>query len=342
MEVRRLPLEKVDWAFVDSFEDRIFSQRPEWLNFVNSFVDGEIVILELRQHQRSVGYFTGIRTKVMGISILGSPHRGWLTTYMGFNLKEGIDRGRALQAVERYAFEGLGCLHLEVVDRKFKDEDGLANGYTLRRLWTYQTDLTQSDDALLRDMKSACRRNLRKAERSGLVVSEASPEGFAEEFYGHVEQVFAKQGSKPPYDCARIKQMIDHVHPSGHLLLARVTKPGGLSIATGIFPGFGSMAFFWGNGSLREHHILRPNEALHWFVMRYWKARGCQVYDWSGGGQYKEKYGCKKISLFSFRKSRFKILDSGQKYAIKLYNLRRKLLRARHLKKVGTGQSPAT
>lgn len=339
MEVRRVPIDKVDWAHIDSFEDRVFSQRPEWLNFITTFVEGEIVILELRQLQQLVGYFTGIRTKFMGISILGSPHRGWLTTYMGFNLKEGIDRGSALQAVERYAFEELGCLHLEVVDRNFRDEDGLTNGYTLRRLWTYQTDLTQSEDDLLADMSSACRRNIRKAERSALVVSEAAPEGFAEEFYGHVEQVFAKQGLKPPYECARIKQMIDQVHPSGNLLLARVTNQEGLCIATGIFPAFGYMAFFWGNGSLREHQILRPNEALHWFVMRYWKARGCQIYDWSGGGEYKQKYGCKKISLSSFRKSRFKILDTGQKYAFKIYNLRRNMLRLRHLRKVGPRQS---
>ena len=33
-------------------------------------------------------------------------------------------------------------------------------------------------------------------------------------------------------------------------------------------------AFFWGNASWRSEQQWRPNELLHWYALRYWKARG--------------------------------------------------------------------
>lgn len=81
--------------------------------------------------------------------------------------------------------------------------------------------------------------------------------------------------------------MIERCHASGDLLLARVRGPDGQSIATGIYLGYGRTSLFWGNGSRREHQKLRPNEALHWFAMRYWKARGVQLHDWGGADAYK-------------------------------------------------------
>jgi hypothetical protein len=109
-----------------------------------------------------------------------------------------------------------------------------------------------------------------------------APEGFAEEFYAQFAEVFAKQSLRPPYALGRVRAMIARCHASGDLLLARVRGPDGQSIATGIYLGYGRTLLFWGNGSRREHQKLRPNEALHWFAMRYWKAPGVQLHDWAG------------------------------------------------------------
>jgi hypothetical protein len=51
------------------------------------------------------------------------------------------------------------------------------------------------------------------------------------------------------------------------------------------------VAFFWGNASWRADQHWRPNEFLHWYALRDWKARGVKMFDWGGGGTYKEKYG---------------------------------------------------
>src|SRR3546814_4018328 len=45
------------------------------------------------------------------------------------------------------------------------------------------------------------------------------------------------------------------------------------------------------NGSVTDMLHLRPNQALHWYAMRYWKARGVHLHDWGGTGDYKKNYG---------------------------------------------------
>jgi hypothetical protein len=43
-------------------------------------------------------------------------------------------------------------------------------------------------------------------------------------------------------------------------------------IATGIYPALNTIADFWGTAGVKEGQHLRPNEALHWHAIPYWKA----------------------------------------------------------------------
>ena len=80
-----------------------------------------------------------------------------------------------------------------------------------------------------------------------------------------------------------------------------------------------SIAEFWGNASLRSGQILRPNEAIHWYVMRYWKRRGVEIYDWGGEGKYKEKYGCVPHRVPWFTKSRFAVISKLRGHAKEMF-----------------------
>ncbi len=110
MKFHQLAPGEIDWDALDRFEDRVFSQRRHWLAFVTSFVRGEVIVAELRDLGSVLGYFTGIRSRIYGVPILGSPYRGWLTAHMGFNLAPGVPRIEALQALGDLAFKQLGCL----------------------------------------------------------------------------------------------------------------------------------------------------------------------------------------------------------------------------------------
>ena len=130
----------------------------------------------------------------------------------------------------------------------------------------------------------------------------------------------------PTYDVERVRTLIKNLEPTGRLLLVRARDPEGKCIATGIFPGFNKIAEFWGNASFRSSQILRPNELIQWYVMRYWKRRGIEVYDWGGEGTYKEKYGCVPHQVPWFTKSRYQVVSKLRDEAKKMFERKQKFL----------------
>jgi len=328
IEFRTVDFRNVPWDELDRLNDRVVFQTREWLQFLAETQNGTPVVAEIRDGNSVAGYFTGLTFHKVGLKILGSSFPGWTTPYIGFNILPGtITRSQAMEGLERWALRELGCMHFEVSDRHFAPADaaGIAN---LRSspYESYQSDLTRSEDELFSGMESACRRCIRKAEKSGVTIEHASDHGFATEYYDQLKDVFAKQGKLPTYSVDRVQALIRHMSSTGRILLVRARNPEGRCIATGIYPGFNDTAFFWGNASWRSEQHWRPNEALHWYAMKYWKAKGVTMFDWGGGGTYKEKYGVAPLAVPWFYKSRFRALSIARDGARSLFYHSQRLL----------------
>jgi len=316
----------VNWELLDGFEDRTVFQTRSWLQFLGETQKATPVLAELHDGGQLVGYFTGLTFSRFGVRILGSSFPGWTTPYMGFNLLPGVSRAAALAAVETMAWGKLKCLHLEVSDPYFDVADGEKLGFTCEFYTSYRSDLTRSEEQLFAGMDGACRRCIRKAEKSGVVIEEAHDADFADEYYAQLRDVFAKQGLVPTYGVDRVRALIKHMEPTGRILLVRARDPEGRCIGTGIFPGFNKIAEFWGNASFRSSQILRPNEAIQWYAMRYWKGRGVGIYDWGGEGTYKEKYGCTPHRVPWFTKSRNQLVLKLRDEAKKMHGRKQRFL----------------
>lgn len=336
LKLYKVDISTLDWGALDRFEDRTVFQTREWLDFIAETQNATPVVAEVKDGLSLVGYFTGLVIRRMGIRILGSSFPGWTTPYIGFNLVPGVSRQEALKALELFAFHELGCLHLEVSDRGFVPSDGGQLGFTIDAYRSYETDLRQTEEEIFNHMTSACRRCIRKAEKSGVTIQEAHDEGFAAEYYEQLKDVFSKQNLVPTYNLERVRSLVRHLLPSGRLLLLRAIDPGGHTIGTGIYPGLNKVAQFWGNASFRRSQHLRPNESLHWYAMRYWKARGVTVFDWGGGGEYKEKYGGKPISVPWFRKPRYRFLGIMRREAKRIFDLKQRA--AGRIRGMGDGE----
>jgi hypothetical protein len=280
-------------------------QTPAWLAFLSESQHGEPIIAALKDGRNTIGYFTGLIVRRFGHRILGSPFPGWSTDYMGFALREGVDRGLALRVLIDFAFKELGCVHVEMMDRNVTVDNLKGLGADVRLCRGFEIDLTQEEQKLFSGMTSACRRCLRKAEREGVHVEEADDLGFVDEYYAQLEDVFARQRLRPTYGIERVRQLIKHVHRTGHLLLLRARDRQGRCIATGIFPYMNGVIHFWGGASSRAHRGLRPNEAIQWEAMKIAKRKGLRTYDMGGGGDYKRKYGGSPIEVPWFRKSKY-------------------------------------
>ena len=326
MKFHQIDFKNADWKRLDSFADRTVFQTREWLGFVSQSQDAAPVLAELRDKSDVLGYFTGLTFSKFGVRVLGSSFPGWSTPYIGFNLNPGVSRRAALAALEKFAWDDLKCLHLEVSDPHFTFEDGDGLGFTAEHYGSYRSDLTKSEDELFNGMESACRRCIRKAEKSGVQIEEAHDLAFADEYYEQLKDVFAKQGLVPTYSVERVRSLVRNMEPSGNVLLIRARDAEGRCIASGIYPGFNQIAEFWGNASFRAYQNLRPNEACHWYALRYWKKRGAVIFDWGGEGTYKEKYGCVSHRVPWFTKSRYQIVGALRNEARNMFARKQKFL----------------
>ncbi len=306
-----LSLTKVNYneaPALEMYNDHTIFQTEHWLKFVASTQNAEPVIAVVKCGDQTVGRFTGLIIRKFDLRILGSPMVGWTTSYMGFNLEPSISRAAALVALEKFAFSELKCVHFELMDRHFSISDVEQTGYTHRILRSFEIDLRKSEEELLAAMKPECRRCIRKAEKVGVQIEEAKDESFADDYYSQLQDVFAKQGLVPTYSKERVQALIRYLLPTGNLLLVRARNSEGKCIATGIFPALNDTVYFWGGASWRSDQILRPNEAIQWFAIRYWKKRGITKYDMGGGGEYKRKYGGHEIAVPWVRKSKYRFL----------------------------------
>ena len=310
LRLHRVEPDAALWADRATFDDRLIFHTPRWLDFVAECQRAEPVFATVTDDGVPAGHFTGLLTRKYGLRILGSPMAGWTTSYMGFNLRPGTDRRAALAALLPFAFDEIGAAHLEIRDRGTTGADlagADADGSGLR--WdaapTAVIDLGPAEDALFGAMAGACRRNIRKAAKSGVTVEEAGDDpAFADEFYDQLRDVFAKQNLVPTYSVERVRSLIRHLAPAGRILLLRARDADGRSIATAVLPWFHRTMYFWGGASYREHQHLRPNEALIWHALRWAKERGVTEFDFVGGNAYKAKYGTAEVAVPWVRRSR--------------------------------------
>lgn len=305
-----LRLERVEptaalWADRATYPDRLIFHTEPWLRFVAQSQRADPVIATILDGARTVGHFTGLLTKRYGLRILGSPMAGWTTSYLGFNVAPSIPRRAALEALMPFAFRDLGCAHLEIRDRGLTEADLEGLGLRWAAAPTAVIDLSADEDALFGAMASACRRNIRKADKSGVVIEEVNDDpAFAEEFYEQLRDVFAKQNLVPTYSIERVRSLIRNLAPSGQLLLLRARDAEGNCIATAVLPWYHRTMYFWGGASFRQHQHLRPNEALIWHALRWAKSRGVTEFDFVGGNSYKAKYGTTQVPVPWARRSR--------------------------------------
>jgi len=306
----RISLDPIGWEKVlSAFPDRVVFQSPAWLSFLAETQKAEPVFAALKEEGNILGYFSALIMQRCGLRILGSPFRGWSSPYMGFNLFPTTPRRIAAQALSDFAFKDLGCIHFEVVDSHMTLNEIEGLGLTHEIYPTMEIDLSQSEETLFGNMSSSCRRNIRHAEKHGVIIEEASDEQFAEDFSAQFKDVFAKQGLIPHFGADRVRVLIKHVHPTGMLLLLRARDPEGRCIATGVFPAMNQTAFYWGGTSWRQYQKLYPNELLQWYAIRYWKKRGIGNYNMVGNKEFKRRFGGRTTTVAMIRKSKYHLVS---------------------------------
>lgn len=329
VELEPLPYVAADWErIVAAHPHAEVFHSPEWLAYLSASQHAEPVVALVRLDGTPVGHFVGAVVRRYGMKILGSPMPGWTTQHMGFLLQDGHDGQDGLdplllaEALCRFAFGDLGCVHVELSQRGLAAQHLSGSGYTGKEGATYLVDLAVPEDVVLARMAGRTRTYVRRGSHRGLTVEVATDLGFADDYHAQLTEVFARQGLAPTYDVERVRHLIRMVGPSGQLLLLRVRGSDGECLATGISLGRNGIGVNWGTACYRDTAALHPNELLWWETMRIWRSRGATRYDMGGRGDYKAKYGGVLTDTSHFYRSRFALLTRGRAAAERLVRAR--------------------
>jgi lipid II:glycine glycyltransferase (peptidoglycan interpeptide bridge formation enzyme) len=146
---------------------------------------------------------------------------------------------------------------------------------------TIHLDLTRDLDAILAQMKSKWRYNIRLAERKGISVRMSGARdaalfhqllqitGARDQFAIHTEEYYRSAFELlSTRDCAT-------------LFIAEFERE---PLATIFVTAFGDEAIYLYGASSNAHRDRMPNHALHWEAIQWAKARGCKRYDLWGIG----------------------------------------------------------
>jgi CelD/BcsL family acetyltransferase involved in cellulose biosynthesis len=324
--LRRARYDPKTWeAIVDRHPEADVYQGPDWLAFLQATQGAEPIIARVQQDGVDVGYFVGAVVRRFGFRILGSPLHGWNTQAMGFLLDDRADRRAAAEALLDFAFRTLGCIHVELADRRLDATTMSGSSYAAETGTTFRIDLTSPEEDLFAGLRTTNRRRVRQATRAGLWIDADPALEFADEYYALMRTVFARQGLAPTYPIGRIREMLRAVTPTGRLLPLRVRTADGETVAASISIGRGNMAVLVGIASDRDDPRFHPIDLLWWEMIVRWKAAGMRVFDMGGGGEYKQRYGGQRTPVTHFYRPRWALLGLGRVAVRRLVRVRQVL-----------------
>ena len=153
--------------------------------------------------------------------------------------------------------------------------------------YVMQVDVSPDEDDIIAKFKSKWRYNVRLAERSGVTVSSENSREQVGTFHDLLLETAARDGFK-----VRAQSYFDDIYDlfiapeKGGLFLAHFE---GKLIAGAIVLTLGKRAWYVYGASSNEHRDKMPNHLMQWEMMRWARARGCEVYDMRGVANAEDK-----------------------------------------------------
>lgn len=156
---------------------------------------------------------------------------------------------------------------------------------------TLLVDLTADEDELLARMRPATRRNIRLAERHGVVVREGTADELPDWYALYVETMARNQ--LKPLPLAHFATMLDERAEGSaspvvtRLLLAHHQGRVLAGLLLALAP---TRATYLYGASRRDLADLRPSYALQWAALRLARAHGCRDYDLFGASPRRDPH----------------------------------------------------
>lgn len=293
VEVFTSPLDDVgkkEWnVFVTQTEEGTFFHRYEWLKLNAVGLGTPLSTIQVRRNGRLVGGIPYLMYKPWNLPTLCVD-----SLPMGFGgpiLRGGRDRRRTLdllfEELDKIALENrvsvtqmrtMGNSHLPY--SCYFDSRGF---FPVVRNCSFRIDLKRPMDEVLANFTPPSRRNLRKAERSGLSVRNCPLSAtHIDEFYTLYRKTMRRKHGVVRH--RRLFEAIPRYLRESALLISAVHPQAQTPIAMMVHlvcHSSKTIYYYWG-GSDPKYHSLRPNELLHAWTIGWGMDRNFNTYDLGG------------------------------------------------------------
>jgi lipid II:glycine glycyltransferase (peptidoglycan interpeptide bridge formation enzyme) len=163
------------------------------------------------------------------------------------------------------------------------------NGFSYEEHLNFLIDLDRPLEQIWQGIRTSARRNIQKAQKSGVEVEEVISLSELPLAYDMLRQIY-KRIQVPLPDQSLFEAAFEILNPLGmfRILAAKIDETwiGVLSLL--IYKG---VILYWYTGTLREYSSYRAGDLLVWRAIELGHQTGCATFDFGGGGKPHEKYG---------------------------------------------------
>lgn len=188
--------------------------------------------------------------------------------------------------------------------KKFLLENGCVYGRPLFTKYTFQIDLTKSENELLAKMKQKTRYNLGLAHRKGVIISQDNSETAFQTYLDLTFNVTTKRQGFYAHDRDYHTKMWQTLRPTGMAHLIKASWQNKVLAAWILFI-FNETLYYPYGASSSEHRELMASNLIMWEAIRFGKHLKLKTFDlwgslgpepdakdpWSGFHRFKEGYG---------------------------------------------------
>ena len=283
------PADRGEWEqFVASRGDDAGYHAWDWQRVFENAFGHRAVYLVARRGDQLAGVLplVEIKSRIFGNTLTSLP----FVNYGGV-IADGADAGEALVAAARDQAQARRCGHVELRH--------VAPQFPHLPCKTHKVSMRLSlGPALWEALDRKVRNQIRKAEKSGLVVERGGAE-LVGDFYGVFARNMRDLGT-PVYSRRLFEEVLSAFPDRAQLHIVRLK---GEPVAAGLTYRTPTMVQLPWASSIREFNPLCPNVLLYWDAIQYAQAAGATVFDMGrstpneGTFRFKAQWGAEAVPL---------------------------------------------
>ncbi len=231
------------------------------------------------------------------IAVLGGPLRGLTTRAVAYGsllagpASEGQEMlAPLLTAYRRDARRRALFTELRNLSDTAEWRRGLeASGFVYEGHLNFLIDLARPANAIWQGIRDNARRNIKKAQREGVIVEEATEPAQVDVAYALLHDVYRRL-QVPLADRSLFRAAFEVLQPAGmfKIMLARVA---GKDIGVMTLLLHRGTIIYWYTGVDKAYSAYRANDLLVWHALEWGSRNGYRTFDFGGGGKPEEEYG---------------------------------------------------